>query len=138
MKIFITQGFKNARTVLSSFSKFFVFQTYTPDKVYQVDQSTSNIEATPALNQASITGIAVTFQSSTVAHEGYLDVSAVLGSTVLSSDYVELSFSAEFVLQSATSITCSKVVSSVANPITCTPTFTSGYLSLIKVEGLCN
>ena len=138
MKIIITQGFKNTRTLLSSFTKFFVFQTYTPDKVYQVDQSTSNIEATPALIQASISSIAVAFQSATVAHEGYVDVSAVLGATVLSTDYIELSFSAEFVLQGASSITCSKVVGSVATAITCTPTFTSGYLSYIKIEGLCN
>lgn len=138
MKITITQGFKNTRTVVSSFSKFFVFQTYTPDKVYQVDQSSSNIEATPALIQASITNIAVTFQSATVAHEGYIDISAILGATVLSTDYIEISLNTEFVLQGSSAVTCSKVVGSIATSITCTPTFTSGYLSYIKIEGLCN
>ena len=137
MEIVITQGFKNPRTVVSSFSNYFIYESRTPDQLYQVDKSTSNIEATPAIEQATISSIAVSFESATVAKDGYVDISAVLGSTVLASDYVELAFSAEFLLESTSSVTCSKVVSGTATAITCTSTFTSGYLSALKVEGLC-
>lgn len=105
MSIVITQGFKNARTVLTSFTKYFTFQTWTSDKAYQVDESTSNIEATPALSQAAISSISVSFQSSTVAYDGYVDISAVLGSTLLSTDYLEISFDTEFLLESSSTVT---------------------------------
>lgn len=105
MTVVITQGFKNARTVLSTFSSYFVYLSYTSDKTYQIDQSTSNIIATPAITQAAITSIAVAFQSSTVAYDGYADISFVLGSSVLSTDYIELSFSTEFLLQSTSTTT---------------------------------
>ena len=59
-----------------------------------------------------------------------------MGSTILSTDYVELSFSTEFLLQSTSTVTWGKVVSGTASSITCTPTYTSGYLSYVKVEGL--
>jgi hypothetical protein len=105
MSVVITQGFKNARTVLTSFTKFFIFQTWTSDKTYQVDESTSNIEATPAISQAAISSITVAFQGSTVAYDGYVDISAILGSTVLSTDYIEIFFSTEFLLETSSTVT---------------------------------
>jgi len=136
MSITITQGFKNARTVLTSFSNYFIYQSLTSDKLYQTDLSTANIVATPSIVQAPISSIAVAFQSSTVAYDGYVDISAVLGSTVLSTDYIELGFSAEFLVASTASVTCGKIVGVTETALTCTPTFSSGYLSLVKVEGL--
>lgn len=119
MSITISQGFKNARTVLTSFTKyFFSYYSYTTDKNYQVDQSTANIVATPALQQAAVSSISVSFQSATATYDGYADISAVLGSTVLSSDYVELVFSTEFLLQSTSTVTCGKVVGGTASTIT--------------------
>lgn len=105
MSITITQGFKNARTVLSSFSQYFVFQSVTTDKVYQVDESTDNIVASPSISEAAITSISVSFESATTTHEGYADIYAVLGSTVLSTDYIELSFDSEFLLQTSNDVT---------------------------------
>lgn len=137
MTITITQGFKNARTVLTSFSNFFKFQSYTPDQQYQIDESTTQISPTPSLTKATISSISVAFQSSVTAYEGYVDISAVLGSTVLASDYVELTFSTEFIRQGTGSVTCGRVSSGTETTITCTPTFTSNYLSKIIVNGLC-
>lgn len=105
MAVTITQGFKNARTVLTSFSNYFIYQSYTSDKAYQIDESTDNIEATPSLDKATISSISVSFENSVTADEGYVEISAVLGSTVLSTDYVELTFSDEFLLETSTSIT---------------------------------
>ena len=136
MSINITQGFKNARTVLTSFSNYFIFESITSNSLYQIDKSTANIVATPSIQQAAITSISVSFQSATVAHDGYVDISAVLGSTVLSTDYIDLTFSAEFLLQSTSTVTCGKVVGGTETAITCTPTITSGYLSHVKVKGL--
>ena len=138
MTLTITSGFKNSRTVLASITNYFVYQSYTSDQNYQIDQSTDNIEATPAVDQAAISSIAVSFQSSVTAYEGYADVSAVLGSTVTASDFVELSFSAEFILETSTTLACSKVDGSTVTSLTCTNfTITSGYVSFVKVEGLC-
>jgi hypothetical protein len=105
MSITITQGFKNARTVLTSFTQYFVYQSLTSDQVYQIDESTDNIVATPDIEQVGITSIAVSFESATVAHEGYVDISAVLGSTLLSTDFIEINFDTEFLLQTSTDIT---------------------------------
>ena len=137
MSITITQGFKNARTVLTSFSQYFEFQTYNSGKVYQIDESTSNIEATPPLEQAAITSITVSHESSTVAKDGYVDISAILGSTLISTDYLELEFSTEFLIESSSLVTCGKVVSGTETSVPCTPIITSGYLSYVKVEGAC-
>ncbi|CAI2359515.1 unnamed protein product [Moneuplotes crassus] len=137
MSITITQGFKNPRTVISTFTNYFIFESRTPDQLYQVDRSTANIVATPDIAQAAIANIAINFESSTVAKDGYADVSAVLGSTMLSSDFIELIFSSEFLLQTTSAVTCSKVVSGIASTVSCTSTFTSGYLSTLKVEGFC-
>ena len=86
MTFIITSGFKNSRTVLSTISNYFAYQSYTSDQNYQIDQSTSNIEVTPPVEQTAISSIAVSFQSSVTAYEGYADISAVLGSTVAASD----------------------------------------------------
>jgi hypothetical protein len=137
MSITIIQGFKNARTVLATTTQFFVYQSYTSDLLYQIDESTSNIIATPAITEAAITSISVSFESSTVTNEGYADILAVLGSTVLAADYIELTFSAEFLLQTSSTVTCGKVVSGVETAVTCTPTMTSGYLSSVIVNGIC-
>jgi len=137
MSITITQGFKNARTVLTSITQYFIFQTYTSNKVYQIDESTSDIEATPGISQAEVSGIAVSFDSATVANEGYADISVVYGSTLLSTDYVEMVFSTEFLLETSSAVTCGKVVSGIESSITCTPTITAGYLSTVKLEGVC-
>ena len=135
MEIVITQGFKNPRTVLSTITQYFVYQSWSSDQVYQIDESTSNIEATPAVTQAAISSISASFQSSTTTYDGYVDISAVLGSTLLSTDYIELTFSSEFVLDSGSSITCGKVTSGTATSVTCSTTTTSGYLSTVKVTG---
>ena len=137
MSITITQGFKNPRTVLTSFSNYFIYQSLTVDQLYQGDLSTANIVATPSIAQAAISSIAVSFESSTVAHDGYVDISAVMGSTLLSTDFVQLDFSAEFLLASTSTLACGKVVGVTETAITCTGTYTSGYLSSVKVEGLC-
>lgn len=105
MTITISEGFKNARTVKTSFSYYFVYMTYTSDLLYQIDQSTSSISATPSLAQAAITSISVSFEDSVTALEGYADISAILGSTVLSTDYIEMTFSSEFLLSTSSSVT---------------------------------
>ena len=66
----------------------------------------------------------------------YAEISAVLGSTLLATDYIQLDFSAEFLLESSSALTCGKVVSGTETALTCTATYTSGYLSSVKVEGL--
>ena len=63
--------------------------SYTPNQQYQIDGSTTDIEATPFLKKATISNISVSFQSLVTAYEGYLDISAVLESAVLASDYIE-------------------------------------------------
>mmetsp|Transcript_27140 Transcript_27140/g.31316 ORF Transcript_27140/g.31316 Transcript_27140/m.31316 type:complete len:119 (-) Transcript_27140:477-833(-) len=118
MSVTISQGFKNTRTVLSTYTTYFSFYSYTSDKTYQVDQSTANISPSPSLTLATISSIAVAFQSSTVAYDGYVDISAVLGSTVLSTDYIEFIFSTEFLLQSSATVTCGKVVSGTSTSVT--------------------
>jgi hypothetical protein len=105
MSITITQGFKNARTVLTSFTQYFVYQSLTSDQTYQIDESTASIVASPSISEAAISSIAVSFQSSTTTNEGYAEISAVLGSTVLSTDYIELAFDTEFLLQTTTDVT---------------------------------
>ena len=137
MAITITQGFRNTRTVPATFSNYFKFQSITPDKQFQIDESTTDIEATPSLTKATISSISVSFQSSVTAYEGYVDISAVLGSTVLASEYVELTFSDEFIRQGTGSVTCGKVENGTETATTCAPTFTSNYLSTIIVNGLC-
>jgi hypothetical protein len=137
MSITLTQGFKNPRTIKSTYSQYFVYQTYTSDKTYIIDESTASIVATDTLTAVSVTSLAISFESSTVAHEGYIDVFAVLGSSILASEYINLSFNAEFILDSGTTPTCQKVDGSTTSSLTWTTTTTSGYISTIKVEGLC-
>ena len=133
MEIVITQGFKNARTIPTSTSQYLIFQSWTSDQSYQVDESPSGTLPTKTLTQAAISSISASFQSSTTTYDGYVDISAVLGSTLLSTDYIEFTFSSEFVLDSGSSITCGKVTSGTETSVTCSTTTTSGYLSTVKV-----
>lgn len=118
MSITITQGFKNPRTVLTTFTSYFIYNSLTSNRLYQSDLSVSSIIATPSIEQAAITNIAVSYESSTVANDGYVDISAVLGSTVLSTDYVQLHFSTEFLIASISSVTCGKIVGSTETTLT--------------------
>ena len=50
MEIVITQGFKNARTVPTTSTQYVVYQSWTSDKSYQIDESTSNISHNACIN----------------------------------------------------------------------------------------
>ena len=92
------------------------------------------------LTLGEISSINLAFGAAKVAATTYIDVSFVLDTPVGASDFILLSFGAEFLLEDASggTVSCNKIESGASTgSLTCAATFASGVLQSVKIEGLC-
>ena len=96
-------------------------------KTYNGDLSTAILSASPVLTEIPITGLAVSWEENSVANLGYVDISLILGTSMVASDTVKLTFDQKFLVNYSGSGTYSCANGSGA-ALTCTYTYGSGYL----------